>query len=128
MPAVLGKDRDDRVSARTRNLYRKAARKFAKAMGNPPLRAITGQTLATYRDLLKASIGRGKRKRLRKTSGSLVEHERPGTGHRHLGHGRAIFERHYEVKRLTRCDPTVVPPIVADAEQAVEVDPAMGWL
>jgi integrase len=50
-------------------------------------------------------------KRLRKTSGSLVDAAKPGSGHRHLGNSQAIFERHYEVRRLTVTEPTMPPPL-----------------
>lgn len=50
-------------------------------------------------------------KTLRKSAGSLVEQQSPGTGHRHLGNTRAIFERHYEAKRITRERPTMPPRI-----------------
>ncbi len=50
-------------------------------------------------------------KTLRKSAGSLVEQQTPGTGHKHLGNTRAIFERHYESKRLTRDKPTMPPQI-----------------
>jgi hypothetical protein len=50
-------------------------------------------------------------KKLRKSSGSMVEKDRPGTGHKHLGNTRAIFEKHYEVWRLTRAEPTMPPQI-----------------
>lgn len=50
-------------------------------------------------------------KTLRKSSGSLVEQASPGTGHKHLGNTRAIFERHYESKRITRDKPTMPPRI-----------------
>lgn len=50
-------------------------------------------------------------KTLRKSAGSLVEQEKPGTGHKHLGNTRAIFERHYESKRITASEPTMPPKI-----------------
>lgn len=50
-------------------------------------------------------------KRLRKSSGSLVEAAAPGMGHKHLGNTRAIFEKHYEARRLTRPHPTL-PPVL----------------
>ena len=50
-------------------------------------------------------------KKLRKSSGSLVEAANPGTGHKHLGNTRAIFEKHYEVWKFTRGDPTMPPRI-----------------
>lgn len=50
-------------------------------------------------------------KTLRKSSGSNVERLRPGTGHKHLGNTRAIFEKHYESQRITRGKPTM-PPVV----------------
>lgn len=46
-------------------------------------------------------------KKLRKSSGSLVEAAQPGKGHKHLGNTRAIFERHYESRRLTQPEPTM---------------------
>jgi integrase len=50
-------------------------------------------------------------KTIRKSSGSLVEQQSPGTGHRHLGNTRSVFERHYEKKLLTRNKPTMPPQI-----------------
>lgn len=50
-------------------------------------------------------------KKLRKTSGSIVEAIDPGKGHQHLGNTQAIFEKHYEAKRLTRAEPTMPPAI-----------------
>ena len=46
-------------------------------------------------------------KKLRKSSGSSVERLEPGRGHKHLGNTRAIFERHYEVRRLAQGNPTL---------------------
>jgi integrase len=46
-------------------------------------------------------------KKLRKSSGSSVERLEPGRGHKHLGNTRAIFERHYEVRRLSQAGPTL---------------------
>lgn len=46
-------------------------------------------------------------KKLRKSSGSLVEADNPGTGHKHLGNTRHVFEEFYEVPRLTRRTPTM---------------------
>jgi len=46
-------------------------------------------------------------KKFRKTSGSLVEQAQPGTGHRHLGNTRAVFEANYEAHDLTRAVPTM---------------------
>lgn len=53
----------------------------------------------------------GSFKTLRKSAGSLVEQQQPGKGHQHLGNTRAIFEKHYEAKRITRHDPTMPPKI-----------------
>lgn len=50
-------------------------------------------------------------KTLRKSAGSLVEQQSPGTGHRHLGNTRAIFEKHYEARRITRGTPTMPPKL-----------------
>lgn len=46
-------------------------------------------------------------KKLRKSSGSSVERQEPGRGHRHLGNTRAIFERHYDCRRLSQGPPTL---------------------
>jgi integrase len=53
----------------------------------------------------------GSFKTLRKSAGSLVEQQHPGTGHRHLGNTRSIFEKHYEAQRITRGEPTMPPPV-----------------
>ena len=58
-------------------------------------------------------------KKLRKSSGSNVEAARPGTGHRHLGNTRAIFERHYEAKALTHGEPTMPPAIALPGKVGV---------
>ncbi len=58
-----------------------------------------------------AGITEGTFKRLRKTSGTLVEEACPGAGHRHLGNERAIFEAHYEDRAITRAQPTM-PQII----------------
>lgn len=50
-------------------------------------------------------------KKLRKSSGSLVERDNRGMGHKHLGNSRAIFEKHYEAKKVTRGEATMPPPI-----------------
>lgn len=50
-------------------------------------------------------------KKLRKSSGSLVEAAQPGMGHKHVGNSRRIFELHYEDRRLTRAVPTMPPEI-----------------
>lgn len=57
-------------------------------------------------------------KKLRKSSGSNVEVIAPGTGHRHLGNTRAIFERHYEAARLTHAESTMPPEIALPATAA----------
>lgn len=66
------------------------------------------QVMAT---LFTAAGLSGTFKTIRKTSGSLVEQATPGTGHKHLGNTRAIFEKHYDVKKLTRAVPTMPPPV-----------------
>lgn len=58
-----------------------------------------------------AGISPGSFKRLRKTSGTLVELENPGFGHRHLGNEAKIFEQHYEDRRVTQSSPTM-PPVL----------------
>lgn len=53
-----------------------------------------------------AGIRHGTFKKLRKTSGTLVEAACPGAGHRHLGNEQAIFSKHYEDRRVTQSAPT----------------------
>lgn len=53
----------------------------------------------------------GTYKKLRKSSGSGVEQQSPGKGHKHLGNTRAIFEKHYEARRLTQAEPTMPPEV-----------------
>lgn len=50
-------------------------------------------------------------KKLRKSSGSLVEAACPGQGHKHLGNTRRVFEAHYEARKLTRAETTMPPEI-----------------
>lgn len=57
-------------------------------------------------------------KKLRKTSGSSVEAANPGKGHQHLGNTRAIFERHYEAKKLTQAKPTMPDEIKLPDEKS----------
>lgn len=45
-----------------------------------------------------SGIGRGTFKWLRRGSGSRIDADHPGQGHRHLGNGRAVFEKHYDAK------------------------------
>lgn len=61
-----------------------------------------------FNRLVKLSgIRVGTFKRLRKTSGTLVELAQPGAGHRHLGNEQQIFAKHYEDKRVTQTVPTM---------------------
>jgi hypothetical protein len=64
-----------------------------------------------FRGLVQKAGLHGSFKTLRKTSGSLVELSHPGTGHKHLGNSRAIFERHYEALLITRSKATEAPPV-----------------
>lgn len=74
-----------------------------------------GITPEWFRQVFKGIVRRaglvGTFKKFRKTSGSLVERDAPGMGHKHLGNSRAIFERHYEARRITRSEPTMPPRI-----------------
>jgi integrase len=54
-----------------------------------------------------ARIPAGTFKRLRKTSGTLVELASPGQGHRHLGNEPQIFTKHYEDRSVTQAKPTM---------------------
>lgn len=45
-----------------------------------------------------SGIGRGTFRWLRRGSGSRIDADHPGLGHRHLGNGRPVFERHYDAK------------------------------
>jgi integrase len=59
---------------------------------------------------LRAKLN-GTFKTLRKSSGSLVERDSPGNGHKHLANSSAIFEKHYKVRRLMKMKPTMPPKI-----------------
>lgn len=50
------------AAAETIEMYRKAVKKFALTMGNPPLCKITNLTLASYRDILRRMAARGRGK------------------------------------------------------------------
>lgn len=54
-----------------------------------------------------AGIRPGTFKRLRKTSGTLVELAQPGFGHRHLGNEPQVFAKHYEDRTVTQSVPTM---------------------
>lgn len=59
-----------------------------------------------------SKIRPGTFKKLRKTSGTLVEAEHPGSGHQHLGNERKIFEQHYEDQRVTRHAVPTMPAVI----------------
>jgi hypothetical protein len=65
----------------------------------------------TFAGIVRRAGLSGSFKRLRKTSGTLTEAEHPGSGQKHLGNTRAIFERHYQVRRLLASSPTMPPRI-----------------
>lgn len=51
------------------------------------------------RIVVASGVGRGTFKFLRRSSGSYVELEQPGAGHKHLGHADAkVFARHYDAR------------------------------
>lgn len=81
--------------------------------GGPILRM--GITPEWFRRIFNGVVARagltGTFKKFRKTSGSLVEAERPGMGCKHLGNTPDIFRKHYEAKRITRAEPTMPPRI-----------------
>jgi integrase len=54
-----------------------------------------------FAKIAKSADLTGRARMLRRTSGSLVERDNPGSGHLHLGNGRSVFERHYNVPRLS---------------------------
>ncbi len=56
---------------------------------------------------------RGSFKWLRRSSGSLVEAQQPGAGHKHLGNGAAVFDRHYSVPRIADANRPMPPELVA---------------
>lgn len=64
-----------------------------------------------FAGIVKRAALFGSFKLLRKSSGSLVERDKPGAGHKHLGNTQAIFERHYEIREMTRAEPTLPPTI-----------------
>jgi integrase len=45
-----------------------------------------------------SGISRGTFRWLRRGSGSRIDADNPGQGHKHLGNGRQVFERHYDAK------------------------------
>jgi integrase len=59
--------------------------------------------------ICKAAGLDGRARMLRRTSGSLVERDNPGQGHKHLGNGRDVFVRHYDVLRLSGRGPMLPP-------------------
>lgn len=46
----------------------------------------------------EAGVCRGTFKWLRRASGSYVEAQQPGSGHKHLGNGPGVFDRNYDAK------------------------------
>lgn len=57
----------------------------------------------------RSGVNRGSFKWLRRASGSYVEAEQPGAGHKHLGHATAaIFSRHYDARLASGSRP--MPP------------------
>jgi len=51
----------------------------------------------------------GRTKKLRITSGSMVEADYPGEGHLHLGNGKQVFDTYYHWREVTK-RPTRLPP------------------
>jgi integrase len=74
-----------------------------------------GITPEWFRRIFNGIVARAKLagtfKKFRKTSGSLVEFERPGMGCKHLGNTPEIFRKHYEARKITRQEPTM-PPLI----------------
>ncbi len=65
-----------------------------------------------FRHLVKASgLSKGTFKWLRRTSGSLVEAQQPGAGHKHLRNGAAIFDWHYSVPSLANVNAPMPPEL-----------------
>lgn len=61
-----------------------------------------GEYFRQFKELCVAAGLNGRSKMLRRSSGSLVEREHPGEGHAHLGHGREVFQNHYNAMRISR--------------------------
>lgn len=55
-----------------------------------------------------SGIGKGTFRWLRRGSGSRIDADHPGLGHRHLGNTRQVFERHYDAKLTNGSSP--MPP------------------
>lgn len=55
-----------------------------------------------------SNVGRGTFKWLRRGSGSRIDADHPGRGHRHLGNTRQVFERHYDAQLSNGTQP--IPP------------------
>lgn len=45
-----------------------------------------------------SGVGKGTFRWLRRGSGSRIDADHPGLGHRHLGNGRQVFDRHYNAQ------------------------------
>ncbi len=64
-----------------------------------------------FAQIVRAAGLRGSYKWLRRSSGSLVEAQQPGAGHKHLGNGSAVFDRHYSVPRLAESNRPMPPEL-----------------
>lgn len=62
-----------------------------------------------FREILREAGLTGSFKMLRAASGSAVEAEHPGAGHRHLANTPQVFERHYQTRAAAR--PTMPPEV-----------------
>lgn len=75
-----------------------------------------------WRGLVKSAGLKGTFRYLRRTSGSLIDRDHPGWGHRHLGNRPDVFRAHYEVRRLTQsAEHRPLPPAI---ETMVTVTPS----
>jgi integrase len=62
-----------------------------------------------FQEIVRFSgIGRGTFRWLRRGSGSRIDADHPGRGHRHLGNTRGVFERHYDARLESGATP--MPP------------------
>lgn len=76
-----------------------------------PLRTSPEYFRRVFKRIVAAAGLKGTFKKIRKTSGTLVESEQEGRGHVHLANTRSIFERHYQARELLDLKPTMPPKI-----------------
>ncbi|HEY1601791.1 MAG TPA: hypothetical protein VGG64_19475 [Pirellulales bacterium] len=67
-----------------------------------------------FKRLAEAAGLKGTSRWIRRTSGTLVEAASPGDGHKHLGNGADVFEKHYLDQRMLPSQFPLPPALVED--------------